>query len=92
MNNSIISASSLVTDSTDRQGRWNWLVVAVSAGLQDHRGGERRCSDRLVRLLSIIRHADYYSAALHVRCIARKFRTGQSLEWHVAGLRRALNA
>ena len=43
-------------------------------------------------LLCIIRHADYYSAALHVRCIARKFRTGQSLAWHIAGLRRALCA
>jgi len=43
-------------------------------------------------LLFIIRHADYYSAALHVRCIARKFHTGQSLEWHLAGLRRALHA
>ena len=41
-------------------------------------------------LLCIIRHADYYSAALHVRCIARKFRTGQALAWHIAGLRRAL--
>lgn len=42
-------------------------------------------------LLSIVRHADYFSAALHLRCIARKLTTGQSLEWHIAGLRRALH-
>lgn len=44
------------------------------------------------RLLSIVRHADYCSAALHLRCIARKLGTGRPLGWHIAGLRRALHA